>query len=637
MTVTKELVAQVRIKTNESDRQKTIKDINDIRNKANNLETKVKIKSDFNIKSLMSNVQSRLNDASSKIKIGINNNDFILKLLGKRFSDEEFLKRTSVPNSNNFKNAKRILNEVPEDNNLKNSKRISDEIKGQTKEVEKQNKLYEQRNKSLQVGSEVLRGMAMTVGYKLMDSAEEFVKKAVDTSNKAVNMRSQLNTLTTNKDAQNNIINNLSGIALETYNPLEEVARLYSRIGRTAGRNNLSKGDVFDVTDTIAKTLDIGGASTQERQSAMYQFSQAMSSGVLQGNDLHALQEAAPVFLDYISKGSGIARGKLREMGAEGKLTTKIIVDALKKEKNEIDDTFKKTNIMSIEKAMTNLESRFLRWIDKVEQKSGIFTKIANNIDQISKDLFENGNAERYLYNINNLITNLGGLKNIIESLLLLFVTSKITGAVTAIYKISKGIFAVGMAGKTSIGVVGRLFNILKSFGGALVIFFRRILMKNAVFLGIIAAVLILTDLLQFFFTDKDTIFGRMIKEVKELLNLLKETVDKIFTSTDILDKNGNKISFTEKLFGNRDNNPDNNQDNSPTLYDWITNGLSNLKDDFFNRDTQLPNNSYGNNINVEVNQSFDGGNANDYTQAMKDNAESNYNQLAELQYQTAE
>lgn len=625
MTVTKELVAQVRIKTNESDRQKTIKDINDIRNKANNLETKVKIKSDFNIKSLMYNVQSRLNDASSKIKIGINNNDFILKLLGKRFSDEEFLKRTSVPNNNNFKN----------------SKRISDEIKGQTKEVEKQNKLYEQRNKSLQVGSEVLRGMAMTVGYKLMDSAEEFVKKAVDTSNKAVNMRSQLNTLTTNKDAQNNIINDLSGIALETYNPLEEVARLYSRIGRTAGRNNLSKSDVYDVTDTISKTLDIGGASTQERQSAMYQFSQAMSSGVLQGNDLHALQEAAPVFLDYISKGSGIARGKLKEMGAEGKLTTKIIVDALKKEKNEIDDTFKKTNIMSIEKAMTNLESRFLRWIDKVEQKSGIFTKIANNIDQISKDLFENGDAERYLYNINNLITNLGGLKNIIESLLLLFVTSKITGAVTAIYKISKGIFAVGMAGKTSIGVVGRLFNILKSFGGALVIFFRKILMKNAVFLGIIAAVLILTDLLQFFFTDKDTIFGRMIKEVKELLNLLKETVDKIFTSTDILDKNGNKISFKEKLFGNRDNNPDNNpdnnQDNNPTLYDWITNGLSNLKDDFFNRDTQLPNNSYGNNINVEVNQSFDGGNANDYTQAMKDNAESNYNQLAELQYQTAE
>lgn len=626
MAVTKELVAQVRIKTNESDRQKTVKDINDIRNKANNLEAKVKIKSDFDVKSLMSNVQSRLSNASSRIKLGINGNDFLLKLLGKRFNNEEFLKRTSI---NSF---------VPE-GDVKNSKRISDEIKNQTKEVEKQNKLYEQRNKSLQVGSEVLRGMAMTVGYKLMDSAEEFVKKAIDTSNKAVNMRSQLNTLTTNKEAQNSIINDVSGIALETYNPMEEVARLYSRIGRTAGRNNLSKGDVFDVTDTIAKTLDIGGASTQERKSAMYQFSQAMASGVLQGNDLRALQEAAPVFLDYISKGSGIARGELKKMGAQGKLTTKIIVDALKKEKDEIDATFKKTNIMSIEKSMTNLESRFLKWIDKVEQKTGIFTKIANNIDQISKDLFENGDADKYLDTIIKLISSLGGLKNIVETLLLLFVSSKITGVVTSIYKISKGIIAVGMAGETSIGIIGRLFNVLKSFGGAILIFFRSILMKNAVFLGIIAAVLILTDLLQFFFTDKETIFGRMLKEIRELLNLLKETVGKILVPTEILDKNGNKASMKEKLFGNGDfgtgSNPENNPDNNPTLYDWFTSGLSNLKDNFYNRDTQLSN-SYGN-INVEVNQSFDGGNANDYTDAMKDNAESNYNQLAELQYQTAE
>ena len=83
MAVTKELVAQVRIKTNESDRQKTVKDINDIRNKANNLEAKVKIKSDFDVKSLMSNVQSRLSNASSRIKLGINGNDFLLKLLGK--------------------------------------------------------------------------------------------------------------------------------------------------------------------------------------------------------------------------------------------------------------------------------------------------------------------------------------------------------------------------------------------------------------------------------------------------------------------------------------------------------------------------------------------------------------------------
>ena len=161
----------------------------------------------------------------------------------------------------------------------------------------------------------------------------------------------------------------------------------------------------------------------------------------------------------------------------------------------------------------------------------------------------------------------------------------------------------------------------------------------HAVFLGIIAAVLILTDLLQFFFTDKETIFGRMLKEIRELLTLLKETVGKIIVPTEILNNKGDKASMKEKFFGNGDfgtgSNPENNPDNIPTLYDWFANGLSNLKNDFYNRDTQLPNNYGG--INVEVNQSFDGGNANDYTDAMKDNAESNYNQLAELQYQTAE
>lgn len=90
----------------------------------------------------------------------------------------------------------------------------------------------------------------------------------------------------------------------------------------------------FDVTirqmETLSKLLAVGGKSTEERTSTILQFTQALQSGVLQGDELRSLRENAPVeFLRAIAAAAGGTLEDLKQFGAEGKLTTDVMTKAL--------------------------------------------------------------------------------------------------------------------------------------------------------------------------------------------------------------------------------------------------------------------------------------------------------------------
>ena len=53
-------------------------------------------------------------------------------------------------------------------------------------------------------------------------------------------------------------------------------------------------------TELMNKNFTIGGASTQEQSSAMYQLTQAMASGRLQGDEYRSIIENAPLLAKAI-------------------------------------------------------------------------------------------------------------------------------------------------------------------------------------------------------------------------------------------------------------------------------------------------------------------------------------------------
>lgn len=114
--------------------------------------------------------------------------------------------------------------------------------------------------------------------------------------------------------------------------PLSQTAELYVRIAGSVKDLDVAQRDVAGVTEAVGLALKLSGASAAESGSAMLQFSQAIASGVLRGEEFNSVNEAAPRLLQGLAKSLGVPVGQLREMAKAGQLTREVLIDGLLKE-----------------------------------------------------------------------------------------------------------------------------------------------------------------------------------------------------------------------------------------------------------------------------------------------------------------
>ncbi len=80
--------------------------------------------------------------------------------------------------------------------------------------------------------------------------------------------------------------------------------------------------------NTAAK---LAGASSMEASNAFRQLAQALGSGRLQGDEFRSLAEQVPTLLQPIAQELGVTIGELKKFASEGKLTSDVVLRALKK------------------------------------------------------------------------------------------------------------------------------------------------------------------------------------------------------------------------------------------------------------------------------------------------------------------
>lgn len=79
---------------------------------------------------------------------------------------------------------------------------------------------------------------------------------------------------------------------------------------------------VYDGFNTIAREA---GVSTEDASGAFLQLSQAMGSGVLQGDELRSILERMPQLAVAIAKEMGVSATQIKSLGAEGKITSEVL------------------------------------------------------------------------------------------------------------------------------------------------------------------------------------------------------------------------------------------------------------------------------------------------------------------------
>lgn len=212
------------------------------------------------------------------------------------------------------------------------------------------------------------------------------VGAAINKMDAYTNLQNRLKLVTNSQQALNQATNDTFKIAQDSRQAWESVVQVYQRFSDNAKTLNLNMEQTAELTDTVAKSIAISGASTQAAEAALTQFGQALASGVLRGEEFNSISEQAPALLKAIANGLGVNIGQLRAMAAEGQLTGDIVVKALQKSKESVDELFGRTD-MTIGQSFTMLNNEVQKFIGEAGKGSGAAELLAGSIKTLAENL----------------------------------------------------------------------------------------------------------------------------------------------------------------------------------------------------------------------------------------------------------
>lgn len=139
------------------------------------------------------------------------------------------------------------------------------------------------------------------------------------------------------------VTNRVFDIAQKTRSGLDATATLYARLERSTRSYGVSVEDLTRLTTIINQGFVVSGASAEEASNAIIQLAQAMASGALRGDEFNSVNEQGNRLMIALADSLGVGIGELRNMAAEGKLTTDVIVNGLLSQGDSIGREFAKT------------------------------------------------------------------------------------------------------------------------------------------------------------------------------------------------------------------------------------------------------------------------------------------------------
>lgn len=177
----------------------------------------------------------------------------------------------------------------------------------------------------------------------------------------------------------------LMEISQRTGTSLEANSNLYSRIAQSLRSVGYASSDVAKVTETVATSLKLSGASTEEASSVITQLSQALGSGVLRGEEFNAIMENGGRLAKLLADGLGTTVGGLRNMANTGQLTTdKIVplltnVEVLRKEFESLP--------ASISGSSQKVQNAFLAWVGGANDAVGASSSLSGVLDGLATNI----------------------------------------------------------------------------------------------------------------------------------------------------------------------------------------------------------------------------------------------------------
>lgn len=213
-----------------------------------------------------------------------------------------------------------------------------------------------------------------------------FAKSMLDTADAMQSINSQVRQVVSSESEYLAIQRQLLDVANNTHASLESTANLYVSTSRALKDYGYTQQEILTFTEATNNAMAIGGVQAQQQAAALMQLSQALGSGVLQGDEFKSIAEAAPILLDTIAEYMGKSRAEIKKLGSEGELTADVIFKAISGASKKFSEQAAKMP-MTMGQALTVFSNNWQSMISKMLNDSGAMSGIASIIKMIADNL----------------------------------------------------------------------------------------------------------------------------------------------------------------------------------------------------------------------------------------------------------
>lgn len=223
-----------------------------------------------------------------------------------------------------------------------------------------------QVNKGLQFAGAVTGiGLAAT-------AVKDVATAAAQTADQLASVRSRINLINDGTQTTAEIMDKVYDAAQRSRGSYVDMADSVAKLNMLAKDAFSSNDEAIMFVEQLNKQFKISGASIEESSAAMYQLTQAMAAGKLQGDEFHSIMENAPMLAQSIAQEMGLTVGQLKDMSSQGLITADIIKEALFNSAEETNAKFAEIPMTFAEVGQSIQNEMLLAFQPVLEQLSAI-------------------------------------------------------------------------------------------------------------------------------------------------------------------------------------------------------------------------------------------------------------------------
>lgn len=228
------------------------------------------------------------------------------------------------------------------------------------------------------------------IGLQSVTSALSAAKGLADTADEVNNLQARVKLATGDGELLNQMWGRVTETALRTHSALEGTGTLFARIAATGKDAGLSAQQAAEqslaVVETINQAVQLSGGSAESANAAITQLIQGLQSGVVRGEEFNSIMEQAPRLAQALSDALGVTKGQLRAMAEEGKLTSEVVINALKSQAKAVKAEFE-TLPATIGRSVQNLSTAWSVFIRETDEANSVSARVAGAIDLVADNL----------------------------------------------------------------------------------------------------------------------------------------------------------------------------------------------------------------------------------------------------------